>query len=162
MLKGFVKLATDAASSAKKSAMDAAIATIDKVKDGDAIDKVADKIKSINQSVINDWVKGKDAPDERTFYEKLSSSTKKVGEEVAVMGIKLWLAVSDKNTSIQHKAIIGAALAYFVLPVDMIPDVVAGVGFTDDAAAMALAVNSVGASITEEHESQAREKWKNF
>ncbi|HHC7307616.1 TPA: YkvA family protein [Vibrio campbellii] len=98
------------------------------------------------------------ALDEKTFWRKMKNSVKKAGEEIAVMGIKSWLAMADSNTSVRHKAILGGALAYFVLPTDMVPDVLAGVGFTDDMAALTLAVNSVGNAITDEHEEQAREK----
>ncbi|GLR06645.1 hypothetical protein GCM10007906_42330 [Vibrio hyugaensis] len=98
------------------------------------------------------------APDEKTFWRKMKNSIKKAGEEIAVMGIKSWLAMADSNTSVRHKAILGGALAYFVLPTDMVPDVLAGVGFTDDMAALTLAANSVGNAITDEHEEQAREK----
>lgn len=98
------------------------------------------------------------APDEKTFWRKMKNSVKKAGEEIAVMGIKSWLAMADSKTSVRHKAILGGALAYFVLPTDMVPDVLAGVGFTDDMAALTLAANSVGNAITDEHEEQAREK----
>ncbi|MBS9954093.1 YkvA family protein [Vibrio alginolyticus] len=98
------------------------------------------------------------APDEKTFWRKMKGSVKKAGEEIAVMGIKSWLAMTDSNTSVRHKAILGGALAYFVLPTDMVPDVLAGVGFTDDMAALTLAANSVGNAITDEHEERAREK----
>ncbi|USD53088.1 DUF1232 domain-containing protein [Vibrio sp. SCSIO 43153] len=98
------------------------------------------------------------APDEKTFWRKMKNSVKKAGEEIAVMGIKSWLAMADSNTSVRHKALLGGALAYFVLPTDMVPDVLAGVGFTDDMAALTLAANSVGNAITDEHEEQAREK----
>ncbi|MFW1478482.1 YkvA family protein [Vibrio parahaemolyticus] len=98
------------------------------------------------------------APDEKTFWRKMKGSVKKAGEEIAVMGIKSWLAMTDSNTEVRHKAILGGALAYFVLPTDMVPDVLAGVGFTDDMAALTLAANSVGNAITKEHEAQAREK----
>ncbi|HAS6737380.1 TPA: DUF1232 domain-containing protein [Vibrio parahaemolyticus] len=98
------------------------------------------------------------APDEKTFWRKMKGSVKKAGEEIAVMGIKSWLAMTDSNTAVRYKAILGGALAYFVLPTDMVPDVLAGVGFTDDMAALTLAANSVGNAITKEHEAQAREK----
>ncbi|MCG6509270.1 DUF1232 domain-containing protein [Vibrio parahaemolyticus] len=81
------------------------------------------------------------APDEKTFWRKMKGSVKKAGEEIAVMGIKSWLAMTDSNTAVRHKAILGGALAYFVLPTDMVPDVLAGVGFTDDMAALTLAAN---------------------
>ncbi|WP_039948769.1 YkvA family protein [Vibrio ichthyoenteri] len=99
------------------------------------------------------------APDEMTFWRKVKRSSKKLGEEIAVTGIKSWLAMTDSQTSVRHKAILGGALAYFVLPVDMVPDVLAGVGFTDDMAAMTLAANSVGTAITDQHEQAARDKW---
>uniref|UniRef100_UPI0004726ACD YkvA family protein n=1 Tax=Vibrio parahaemolyticus TaxID=670 RepID=UPI0004726ACD len=67
-------------------------------------------------------------------------------------------AMTDPTPAVRHKAILGGALAYFVLPTDMVPDVLAGVGFTDDMAALTLAANSVGNAITKEHEAQAREK----
>ncbi|ANS86773.1 hypothetical protein VSVS12_03064 [Vibrio scophthalmi] len=98
-------------------------------------------------------------PDERTFWRKVKGSAKKLGEEIAVTGIKSWLAMTDSQTSLRHKAILGGALAYFVLPTDMVPDVLAGVGFTDDMAAMTLAANSVGTAITDQHEQAARDKW---
>jgi uncharacterized membrane protein YkvA (DUF1232 family) len=48
------------------------------------------------------------------------------------------------------------ALAYFVLPADLIPDFIAGLGFTDDAAVVAAAIRSVAPAITERHRDKAR------
>ncbi|MFQ0974606.1 DUF1232 domain-containing protein [Vibrio campbellii] len=112
-------------------------------------------VNSASDDVLDQMMQ---APDEKTFWRKMKNSVKKAGEEIAVMGIKSWLAMADSNTSVRHKAILGGALAYFVLPTDMVPDVLAGVGFTDDMAALTLAANSVGNAITDEHEEQAREK----
>ncbi|CAH1564990.1 conserved hypothetical protein [Vibrio owensii] len=112
-------------------------------------------VNSVSDDVLDQTMQ---APDEKTFWRKMKNSVKKAGEEIAVMGIKSWLAMADSNTSVRHKAILGGALAYFVLPTDMVPDVLAGVGFTDDMAALTLAANSVGNAITDEHEEQAREK----
>ena len=113
---------------------------------------------SVNSSSDDVLDQTMQAPEEKTFWRKMKNSVKKAGEEIAVMGIKSWLAMADSNTSVRHKAILGGALAYFVLPTDMVPDVLAGVGFTDDMAALTLAANSVGNAITDEHEEQAREK----
>jgi uncharacterized membrane protein YkvA (DUF1232 family) len=54
------------------------------------------------------------------------------------------------------KAVLFAALAYFVMPFDLIPDFVAGFGFTDDAAVLALALSLVAGNITDEHRRRAR------
>lgn len=112
-------------------------------------------LKSTPNDVVSETLK---VPDEKTFWHKMKKSVRKAGEELAVMGIKSWLAMTDSSTSVRHKAILGGALAYFVLPTDMVPDVLAGVGFTDDMAVLTLAANTVGNAITPEHEAQAREK----
>lgn len=112
-------------------------------------------LKSAPNDAVEETLK---APDEKTFWRKMKNSVRKAGEELAVMGIKSWLAMTDANTSVRHRAILGGALAYFVLPTDMVPDVLAGVGFTDDMAALTLAANTVGNAITPEHEEQARAK----
>ena len=49
-----------------------------------------------------------------------------------------------------------AALAYFVLPTDFIPDFLPGLGFTDDAAVIAAAVALARRSIKPEHREAAR------
>jgi len=62
----------------------------------------------------------------------------------------------DRETPVQVKAVLMGALAYFVLPVDMIPDFIAWMGFADDAAVLALAIRSVEPHIKERHRHQAR------
>ncbi|MEL6472682.1 MAG: YkvA family protein [Pseudomonadota bacterium] len=62
----------------------------------------------------------------------------------------------DPATPRKAKAVIFAALAYFVLPADAIPDVIAGFGFTDDATVLATALGVVGAQIRERHKRAAR------
>ena len=54
------------------------------------------------------------------------------------------------------KGVLFAALAYFVLPTDLLPDFIAGFGFTDDATVLATALGIVGAQITEPHRRAAR------
>ncbi|MCG7500003.1 DUF1232 domain-containing protein [Vibrio sp. Of7-15] len=102
------------------------------------------------------------APSEKSFWKKVTKGAKKMGEEVAVLGIKSWLAMSDSNTPTSAKMVLGGALAYLVMPVDAIPDVLVGVGYTDDLAALGAAVKTVGDAVTQEHEAQAREKWKSL
>lgn len=62
----------------------------------------------------------------------------------------------DKETPLKVKGVLFAALAYFVLPTDMIPDFLAGFGFTDDATVLATALGIVGTHITEGHRRAAR------
>lgn len=62
----------------------------------------------------------------------------------------------DAKTPNKVKLVLFAALGYFVLPVDAIPDVLTGLGFTDDATVLATALGIVGASIKDEHRVAAR------
>ncbi len=63
----------------------------------------------------------------------------------------------DPQTPPQVKAILFGALAYFVVPTDLIPDFVGWLGFTDDAAVLAAAIRSVAPAIKECHRSKARQ-----
>ena len=62
----------------------------------------------------------------------------------------------DRETPVQVKAILMGALAYFVLPIDMVPDFIAWLGFVDDAAVLAIAIRSVEPHIKERHRHRAR------
>jgi len=62
----------------------------------------------------------------------------------------------DGATPVQVKAALVAALAYFVLPLDAVPDVLPGVGFTDDAAVLLTALRMVAGHLRPEHHAAAR------
>lgn len=65
--------------------------------------------------------------------------------------------VRDPATSLRVKITLLAAMAYFVMPADAIPDIVPLLGFTDDAAVLATAIASVRGAILPEHRDKARE-----
>jgi uncharacterized membrane protein YkvA (DUF1232 family) len=64
----------------------------------------------------------------------------------------------DPLTPNRVKVVLMGAIAYFVLPADMVPDLLIGVGFTDDATVLATALGVVGAHIKERHRRAARER----
>lgn len=64
----------------------------------------------------------------------------------------------DPLTPARVKAVLMGAVAYFVLPADMVPDLLIGVGFTDDATVLATALGVVGAHIKQRHRRAARER----
>jgi uncharacterized membrane protein YkvA (DUF1232 family) len=64
----------------------------------------------------------------------------------------------DRETPFQVRAILLGALAYFVMPIDALPDVLPLLGFTDDAAVLATAIKLVTDSIRPEHREAARLK----
>ena len=67
-----------------------------------------------------------------------------------------YYAARDPRTPVKAKAVLFGAAAYFVLPIDMVPDVVLGLGFTDDATVLATALSVVGMHVKESHRSLAR------
>lgn len=62
----------------------------------------------------------------------------------------------DPATPSRVKAVLLAALAYFVLPLDAVPDLFVMIGFTDDATVLALALAMVGGAIQPPHRERAR------
>jgi uncharacterized membrane protein YkvA (DUF1232 family) len=63
----------------------------------------------------------------------------------------------DQNTPTRVRMTLMAALAYFVLPFDVIPDMLVGIGFTDDIAVLMAALTAVRTHITPAHRIAARE-----
>jgi uncharacterized membrane protein YkvA (DUF1232 family) len=62
----------------------------------------------------------------------------------------------DERTPTRVRGILLAALAYFVLPFDAIPDFILGLGFTDDAAVIGAAITAIRGHITPAHRSAAK------
>lgn len=62
----------------------------------------------------------------------------------------------DRDTPVQVKAALLAALAYFVVPMDVMPDLMPLLGFGDDAAVLAGAIRMVAAHMRPEHYDAAR------
>ena len=62
----------------------------------------------------------------------------------------------DPKVPFKSRAIILGALAYFVLPIDAVPDMLLLIGFGDDIAVLGAAIAAVRANLTEEHYSKAR------
>ena len=67
-----------------------------------------------------------------------------------------YYCATDRRTPLKAKAVLYAALAYFVLPADVVPDFVAGMGFTDDATVLATALGVVGVHVKPRHRRAAR------
>jgi uncharacterized membrane protein YkvA (DUF1232 family) len=62
----------------------------------------------------------------------------------------------DRQTPLQVKAVLIGAIAYFILPTDLIPDYIPVIGYTDDAAVLAAAIKLVASNITPDHREAAR------
>ena len=90
----------------------------------------------------------------RGFWPKI----RKVAAHVpfASEALAVWFCARDDETPVAAKGMMLAALAYFVLPVDAIPDFIAGVGYTDDAAVFVAMLSIVGKNLKPKHREAAR------
>jgi len=61
----------------------------------------------------------------------------------------------DPATPTRVRGMLLAAIAYFILPFDFIPDVILGLGFADDAALLTAVIGLVAANITPTHRAAA-------
>jgi uncharacterized membrane protein YkvA (DUF1232 family) len=92
---------------------------------------------------------------ETGFWPKIRRVASRI--PFAGQALSVWYAARDPETPTTSKGIMLAALAYFVLPVDAIPDVFAGIGFTDDAAVIAALLATLGANVKRRHRELARD-----
>ncbi|HEY0599753.1 YkvA family protein [Brevundimonas sp.] len=90
---------------------------------------------------------------QRGFWPKIRRTASKI--PFAGQALSVWFAARDPETPAAAKGIMLGALAYFVLPVDAIPDIFAGIGFTDDAAVIGALIATLGANIRKRHREQA-------
>lgn len=63
---------------------------------------------------------------------------------------------TDSATPMTVRATLFGALAYFILPIDVIPDILLGIGYTDDAAVFLTAFTTCKTYINEDHRAKAR------
>ena len=74
----------------------------------------------------------------------------------AVDAVALYYCARDPETPAASKALVLAALAYFVSPFSIVQDLLAGVGFVSDAAVIAAVVGVVGSNLKPRHREAAR------
>jgi uncharacterized membrane protein YkvA (DUF1232 family) len=95
--------------------------------------------------------------DER-FWDKVKHFALAAGREVIEKALWLYYAFQKPETPAWAKAVIAGALAYFILPVDAIPDAIPVVGYTDDLGALASALGMVAMHISADVKQQASQK----
>lgn len=100
-------------------------------------------------------VAGNEARVKRDFWAKLKRFAGRVpfAEDL----VAAYYCAMDAKTPARAKAVLLAALAYFILPTDLIPDFIAGFGFSDDAAVLMAALATIRAHLTDAHRAAARQ-----
>lgn len=85
---------------------------------------------------------------EEGLWDKMSSVAKNAGIKTIYMALLLYHTVISPSTPLKYRTIIFGALGYFILPIDLVPDLLPVIGYTDDIAALAAAIAAVSTSIT--------------
>ena len=92
------------------------------------------------------------------FWKKLQKKVKKIGMKVTYAALLCYYVLKSPDVSRKDKAKIYGALGYFILPLDLIPDYVPMMGYTDDLSALLYCLHSNWKNSTPEIERQAREQ----
>ena len=95
---------------------------------------------------------------EAGFWQKLNTFARKAGHDLVEKSLQLYYAAESPDTPTWARGVVFGALAYFVAPIDAIPDVTPGIGFADDLCVLIGAVSAVAAHITPEVKDQADKK----
>lgn len=107
-----------------------------------------DLLRASAQITKNSWIV------EQDFWRKLLKLASQIpfAEDLAAA----YFCTLDPLTPARAKGVLLAALAYFVIPFDAVPDFFAGLGFTDDAAVLAAAIRAVSLHLKPHHYVRAR------
>lgn len=97
-----------------------------------------------------------------TVRQKLLATARKAARQVPFMEdvVAGYYCALDPATPAKVRATVLAALAYFVLPLDTIPDFIIGVGFGDDATVLMAAIAMIRSHMRDDHYHAAREALK--
>ena len=94
----------------------------------------------------------------KIFDPKFWVKVKKFASRIpfATDAVAMFYAMRDRKTPTKDRLFIYAVLVYWLLPFDLIPDFLAGIGQLDDFGAISIALMSVRKSVTPAHRTKAR------
>ena len=95
---------------------------------------------------------------ENKLMDKLAKSAKRIGLRLTYSALLLYYVLEDPKVSIADKAKIYGALGYFILPLDLIPDMIPVTVYSDDVSAVLWALHSVWKNVTPEMKMRAKRK----
>ncbi len=95
---------------------------------------------------------------EKTFWAKIVKHYKTIGKKMLEIILELYYAYRDENTPKWAKRIIIGSLGYLIFPLDLVPDFILHIGYTDDITTLLLALSAVALYIKPEHKRKATDK----
>ena len=95
---------------------------------------------------------------ESGLQRKIKSVARWAGAKVMYAVLLLYYVLQSPTISKADKGKIYGALGYFILPTDLVVDFLPIVGYSDDLAALMIALHAVASNITPEVKAQAKTK----
>ena len=89
------------------------------------------------------------------LWRTLRKASASAGRKTLLTALTLFYCLRDRDTPTWAKGVIIGALGYLVLPTDLVPDIIPGIGYGDDWGALVAALGTVAAYIKDEHKSKA-------
>jgi uncharacterized membrane protein YkvA (DUF1232 family) len=104
------------------------------------------------------YVGSDEAHNEEVVRERFAAKAKRYLRRLPLAHetVAMYFCLLDRATPVWVKATAAAALAYFVLPLDAVPDLLPVIGLSDDVSVLAAALAAISTHITEEHRAKAR------
>ena len=99
---------------------------------------------------------------EEKFWTKVQKFSKKAGTSLVYAVLLLYYTLQKPEVPLKVKATIVGALGYFILPLDIIPDLAVGVGYADDLSVILFALVQVALYVDDEIKMQAKSKLKDL
>lgn len=124
---------------------------------------MTNEIQVIDENELSESMKKaeKHYSDEK-FWDKVKKYGKKAGASVVYAVLLLYYTLKKPEVPVKTKAMIIGALGYFILPFDLIPDFVFGIGYADDLGALGAAIIQVAMHIDADIKDKSREKLKEW
>ncbi|MGN1386062.1 MAG: YkvA family protein [Bacillus sp. (in: firmicutes)] len=115
--------------------------------------------KEFNEEIFeNELEKSGKYYSEDKMWDKLKRLGKKAGTNVVYTVLLLYFTLQKPDIPAKTKAIIVGALGYFILPLDLLPDIAVGLGYTDDLGVLGIALLQIAFYIDEEVKTKAKAK----
>ncbi|AQZ50445.1 YkvA family protein [Martelella mediterranea] len=112
------------------------------IKYGDILEPGDEETQAENERIVRDG-----------FWRKLTRTAARI--PFARDAVAAYYCATDRNTPLGVRVVLYAALAYFIMPADLIPDIFLFVGFTDDLAVLTTALTMIRRNIEDAHYERA-------
>lgn len=93
-----------------------------------------------------------------SFMDKVSRCAAMAGREVLLKAFQLYYVLGKPDVPVWAKGTIMGAIGYFILPADIVPDILPAAGYVDDLGVLAAALITVSMYVDDEVTANAEKK----